>query len=116
MSKVSQMVKKTLIGVLAIFAIGLSNRCYSQNAKLNKQYTNTVERAESNFKYGDYHQSRMLVKNLQKKYVKEGAVETQNYAMLALYSCKYLVVLGKLKEVKDSLGNAIFYFNNAILI
>jgi len=114
MSKVSQMVKKTLIGVLAIFAIGLSNRCYSQNAKLNKKYTNTVERAESNFKYGDYHQSRMLVKNLQKKYVKEGAVETQNYAMLALYSCKYLVVLGKLKEVKDSLGNAIFYFNNAI--
>lgn len=114
MGVIAKIIEKVLIAALTIITIGAFNPCYSQNAKLDKKYSNTVRRAETNFEYGDYYQSRMLIKNLQKKYIKKGAVETQNYAMLSLYTSKYLIGLGKLKEVQDSLSNALFYFNHTI--
>jgi len=114
MRKHLQFLNKVGFSLLALFGIGFTNLAHGQNAKWEKKHENIVQRAETNFKYGDYHQSQMLVKGLQKKYAKKGLVSSQNYVILSLYGVKYLIGLGKYKVAKDSLENALFYFNSTI--
>lgn len=88
-----------------------SNSLNAQTEKINKWVDQEIERAEKNYTYGDYHQSQVITARLIKKLRKAGYSESQNFAMVSLYHCKFLSGLGKYNSVQDSLENALFYFN-----
>ena len=108
-----QLISKVWKVTAVLALLSVFNTTFAQD-KWVKKNEDVIEKNEADFETGDYLTAHLRAKRWLKKLSRKGQAQSQYYTYISILNCRYIEGLGRLAEVRDSLENAEFYFNQFV--
>lgn len=111
--KQSNCISNKTIALLLLCTLGLISTGFSQDKWVTKA-ENVIKKSNERYHFGDYHAAQNATKSWLKKARRKGNMHRQHYSYISILNTLYLEGLGLHMQVRDSLENSIFYFNQNV--